>query len=105
MDPINMIGGGATSNLWCQIHADVLGRTIRQTKDPVLANARGAAFLAAMALGSLTVEDIPARVQFAHTYEPNPAHGQIYDELFREFLNIYKCNRRIYARLNKNSGE
>ena len=103
MDPINMIGGGANSNLWCQIHADVLGRTIRQVKDPVQANARGAAFLAAVAMGYLTFDDIPARVQIAHTYQPNPAHRRIYDELSQEFLNIYKCNRRIYARLNKSS--
>jgi len=105
MDPINMIGGGANSNLWCQIHADVLGRTIRQVQDPVQANARGAAFLAAVALGFLTFDDIPSRVQIAHTYQPNPAHRQIYDELFQEFLNIYKCNRKIYARLNKGSDE
>jgi xylulokinase len=101
MDPINMIGGGANSNLWCQIHADVLGRTIRQVKDPIQANVRGAAFLAAAALGLLTFDDIPARVQIARTYEPNPAHRPIYDELFREFVNIYKCNRRIYERLNR----
>ena len=103
MTPINMIGGGANSNLWCQIHADVLGRTIRQVKDPVQANVRGAAFLAAAGLGYLTFDDIPARVQIAHTYEPNPAHRQIYAELFREFVNIYRCNKKIYARLNEGS--
>jgi xylulokinase len=58
-----------------------------------------------VALGFLTFDDIPARVQIAHTYQPNPAHHQIYDELFQEFLNIYKCNRKIYARLNKGSDE
>ena len=42
------IGGGARSPLWCQIHADVLGRTIHQVDEPVLANARGAAFQAAV---------------------------------------------------------
>jgi xylulokinase len=30
MDALNMIGGGARSNVWCQIMADVLGRSIRQ---------------------------------------------------------------------------
>ena len=101
MNAINMIGGGANSNLWCQIHADVLGRTIRQVKDPVLANARGAGFLAAAALGYLTFDDIPSRLEIANTYEPDPDHHKIYDELFREFVNIYRRNRGIYARLNK----
>jgi xylulokinase len=100
MDPIHMIGGGATSNVWCQIHADVFSRTIRQVKDPILANSRGAGFLAAVALGYLNFNDIPNRIQIANTYTPNPENRKIYDELFREFLNIYRSNKRIYARLN-----
>src|SRR5262249_46857093 len=55
-DAITMIGGGAKSDLWCQIVADVLDRTIKQVEDPVLANARGAALLAGLALGDLKVE-------------------------------------------------
>jgi len=100
-EAINMIGGGANSNVWCQIHADVLDRTIRQVKDPIEANARGAGFLAAVALGHLTFDDISERIQIAATYEPNPKNRQIYDELFREFLNIYKSNKKIYQRLNR----
>jgi xylulokinase len=101
LDPINMIGGGASSDVWCQIHADVLDRTIRQVKDPIKANIRGAAFLASVALGYLTFNDIPGRIQIANTYKPNPANRKIYDELFREFLNIYKSNKKIYQRLNR----
>lgn len=97
---LRMIGGGAESNVWCQIHADVLGRTIHQVKDPAQANVRGAAFLASVALGYLTFEEIPSHVQIANTYEPNPAHRKMYDELFREFVNIYQRNKGIYARLN-----
>ncbi|MHA1894694.1 MAG: xylulokinase, partial [Candidatus Helarchaeota archaeon] len=37
LDPINMIGGGANSDIWCQIYADVLNRTIKQVKDPIQA--------------------------------------------------------------------
>jgi len=101
MDSIHMIGGGANSDVWCQIHADVLNRTIKQVKDPIQANLRGAAFLAAVSLGHLSFDDISDRIQIAHTYVPNPANRSIYAELFKEFLNIYKCNKRIYARLNK----
>ncbi len=101
LDPINMIGGGANSAVWCQIHADVFNRTIRQVKDPIQANLRGAAFLAAVSLGYFHFEDIPGRIRIANTYHPNPENRKIYDELFAEFLNIYKQNRRIYARLNR----
>ena len=101
MDSIHMIGGGANSDVWCQIHADVLNRAIKQVKDPIQANLRGAAFLAAVSLGHLSFDDISDRIQIARTYVPNPANHSIYAELFKEFLNIYKCNKKIYARLNK----
>jgi xylulokinase len=103
LDSIRLIGGGAQSELWCQIHADVLNRTILQVADPLHANVRGAAYLAAVALGQLSFSDIPSRVPIAHTFEPNPTNRAIYDELFREFIAIYKDNRRIYARLNAKS--
>ncbi len=101
LDAINVVGGGAKGDVWCQIHADVLDRPIRQVKQPIQANLRGAAFLAALALGTLTVDEIAARVEIAQTYQPNPANRQIYDELFAEFVNIYKSNQKIFARLNR----
>ncbi|MAT98371.1 MAG: xylulose kinase [Anaerolineaceae bacterium] len=100
LNDIHMIGGGANSNVWCQIHADVLNRRIKQVQDPVEANARGVALLAAVALGLASFDTIGDDVTIAHTYEPNPANRQIYDRLFAEYLNIYKQNKGIYARLN-----
>ncbi len=101
LDPLNLIGGGARLNTWGQIYADVFDRTVRQVQDPLLGNARGAAFLASVALGYIKFEDIPGLVKFADVYQPNPGNRKIYDELFREFLNIYKNNRRMFRRLNK----
>ena len=48
-----------------------------------------------------TIDDIPAKIQIANTYQPTPKHRRIYDELFAEFVNIYKQNRKTYARLNR----
>ncbi len=101
MDPVNIIGGGAQSNVWCQIYADVLNRTIRQVKDPIMANARGAAFIAATALGFCTIDNIPEMTQFSRIFQPNPENCKIYDTLYKEFLNIYKNNKTMYQRLNK----
>jgi xylulokinase len=101
LDPINMIGGGANSNVWCQIHADILNRTMKQVKDPIKANLRGAAYLASVALGHLDFPDIPDRVEIQNIFTPNPDHRGLYDMLFREYLNIYKQNKKIYARLNR----
>lgn len=100
-DTLRVIGGGARSSVWCQIHADVLDRQILQVPAPIQANVRGAAFLAAVAVGELTFDDIPEKVPIAQTYEPNPGNREIYDLLYSEFLNIYRQNRKIYKRLNQ----
>jgi xylulokinase len=103
LQPIRFIGGGARSDVWCQIFADVLGRTIEQVADPVNANARGAGLLAAVALGELTFDQVPDLVRVARSYEPDPAQKGLYDRLFREFVGFYRRNRRAYARLNRES--
>lgn len=103
MNPIHMVGGGAISDVWCQIHADVLNRTIKQVKDPIQTNARGAAYIAAVSLGYMAFEDIPEYIQIHNTFEPNPQNREIYDQLFTEFLNIYKHNKAIFKRLNSTS--
>jgi len=101
MDPVNMIGGGAQSDVWCQIYADVLNRTIRQVKDPIMANARGAAFIAASGLGYCKFEDIPELVQYSNIFHPNPANHELYRKLYHEFITLYKKNKAMYHRLNK----
>jgi len=98
---IRFIGGGAKSELWCQIFADVLDRPIDQVADPLSANVRGAAFVAAVGLGKLRVEDIPSRVPVEKRYMPDQSHRPIYDELFKAFLEIQKNNEAMYTRLNK----
>ncbi len=100
MDKINIVGGGANSNLWCQIFADVMDRVIRQVKDPMQTNARGAAFIAAVGLGLIKFEDTPTLVRISEIYEPDPRNRKIYDELFNEFLSIYRNNQNMYRRLN-----
>jgi len=101
MENINIIGGGAKSDIWCQIHADIYNRTIRRVKDPIQANARGAGLLASVALGYLKFEDIPEKIEFDGIFQPDPANRKIYEKLFKQFRTIYKNNKKIYKRLNK----
>jgi xylulokinase len=100
LEAITAVGGGARSELWCQVHADVLGRVVRQAADPVLASARGVALQASAALGHLGWDEAAATVPIARSFEPDPARRRVYDRLFPEFVNLYKSTRKIYARLN-----
>jgi len=101
LDPLVMVGGGAQSDLWCRIHADVLDRTVQQAKDPLQVNVRGAGLLAHVALGNLRWNDIPSLVPIVATYRPNPAHRAPYDAAYDAFREIHKRNRRMYQRLNR----
>jgi xylulokinase len=100
-DSMAFIGGGANSEPWCQIHADVLEREIRQVADPVLANVRGAGLLALLALGRISLGDIPAMVEVKRTYRPDAATSEEYDLLFGEFVTLYKQTKGIFKRLNR----
>ncbi len=97
---LNMTGGGANSDVWCQIFADVMNVPIRQAQDPIQVNARGAAFIAAVGLGHMTFADAPRLVEFRATYTPNPENRAVYDKAFREFVNFYNQTKGIYKRLN-----
>jgi xylulokinase len=100
-DSLAFIGGGANSDQWAQIHADVLDREIRQVADPVLANVRGAALITLVGLGRVSVGDIPSMVEVRRTFTPDRSTTDEYDTLFREFVNLYKQTKGIFKRLNR----
>jgi xylulokinase len=100
VNTIHIVGGGAQSDVWCQIFADVMGVEIKQVQDPIYANARGAAWIAAVGLGEIKFDDIAELVQFKRIYLPQSQHRALYDEKFEIFKQIYKQMRGIYRRLN-----
>jgi xylulokinase len=100
LDPLRIFGGGAIPDIWCQIHADVMDRTIERVADPVHANLRGAALFAALGLGAITREQVRQFVPVDRAFEPDPASREAYDRLYAEFPGLYKAQRKMFARLN-----
>ena len=100
LDPIRIIGGGAQSDLWCQIHADVMDRTIERVALPLHANLRGAAVFAGIALGAVTSNEVGTLIGPERTFSPDPATRATYDQLYGEFPKLYKSQRSMFARLN-----
>ena len=92
---IRFIGGGASSTLWCQAMADILNRPIDQIAEPQLANVRGAALLAGVALGATAWEQIPDLVAIERRYEPDPALRGRYDTAYGALRAHYKGNRAL----------
>ena len=99
-EAINFIGGGANSDVWSQILADVFDRPIKQMKEPLTANSRGAALLALVSLGLMKIEDIANSVEVNKTFMPNNTNRKLYDDRFKIYTEIYEKNKGIFARLN-----
>ncbi len=97
---LNFIGGGAQSQVWCQILADVLGCPVHQVHDPRNANAVGAAMACFAALGEVDIDTIPSLVRIAAVWRPQPSNRATYERAFSEFMQIYKRMKPIYRRLN-----
>jgi len=94
-------GGGAQSDSWCQIFADVLGMQIRRDAQPVAVNARGAGWIGAVGAGLVSFAEIPALMRNDVVFEPVESHRATYDELFDVYRDLHKALAPIYKRLNR----
>jgi xylulokinase len=101
LDPLRIFGGGAQSELWCQLYADILNVTIERVANPPHTNLRGAALVAGVGLGEVPRERIRQLVEVERVFAPNPANRLVYDRLFAEFARLYKAHRKMFARLNR----
>ncbi|HEY5990423.1 MAG TPA: FGGY-family carbohydrate kinase [Streptosporangiaceae bacterium] len=101
LEPVRVFGGGAQSDLWCQIHADVMGRTIERMADPVHTNLRGAAILAGIALGAVDRSSAGDLAQIAKTFQPEPFRQAVYNRLYAEFPKLYRSQKAMFRRLNR----
>jgi xylulokinase len=100
LDPLRIVGGGAQSELWCQIVADVCDRQVERVTDPLLAGLRGAALYAGIALGDVDPTTIARLVPLDGTFLPDPANRDTYDRAFAEFPRLHRTQRRMFRRLN-----
>jgi sugar (pentulose or hexulose) kinase len=83
-----ILGGGSNSDLWCQIMADVLGRTVTRAHT-VEATNLGAGILAAYGVGwyDSVEEAAAAMTDVAEQFQPNDRAAELYDTLYNE---VYK---------------
>lgn len=97
---LRLIGGGARSDLWCQIHADALDRTLERVDDPLNAGLRGAALAAAMTLGTVQPEEVRDIVRVGTTFRPDPANRAVYDRLAAAMRKTRTGQKRTLRVLN-----
>ncbi len=93
-------GGGALSDLWAQIHADVLGIPIHQVADPLNTTVKGTAMLAFYSLGHFSLEEMANCVSIKKVFQPDAANKQLYDRMFACYRSFYQRNKSIFRELN-----
>jgi xylulokinase len=100
MPVLRILGGGAASDLWCQIHADILDRRIERVAAPMYANLRGAALFASMSLGNIDLAGAAARVRVDASFDPDPRARMVYKPMYEEYRRLYHRLHGVYERLN-----
>ena len=101
-ETLRAIGGGAKSDLWMQIVADVTRRRVDAVENPQEAGAVGCALAVAVALGALKdYKEIKKTVRVRGSFEPREDLYPIYDELYENFRDLYPCLSRVGKRLNR----
>jgi xylulokinase len=95
-----VIGGGARSDLWAQIKADILGCPVYRPRYTEAASL-GAAILAATAVGLITDPEATARKWNppVETFTPNPEATQIYQDRRRLFDDVYTALVPLFPKL------
>ncbi len=98
--PVNKIrvtGGGARSNLWKQIQADVYGHPV-ETIAADEGGAYGAALLAGVGVNVWPSVDVACdqNVRAAEVVEPIPANKLIMDRQYQRYSRIYPALKAIY---------
>jgi xylulokinase len=102
---LRAVGGGARSELWRALQADVLGRPLRRTvadEGP----AYGAALLGGVAAGAFAgVGEAVGLVRLRdEVTEPDPARARRYDELHEIYASLYPATRAAMGRLADAAG-
>ena len=96
---LRIIGGGAQSDVWCQIHADVIGRPLHRVADPLHANVRGAALFAGIVTGLIGSDEVGQRVPVEKVFAPEPRVARLYAARHAEFLKAAASQRKMYRRV------
>lgn len=97
------MGGGAASDLWCQILADTTGKVIRRTNS-LEASSLGAAICAAVGAGLYANAEDAANAMCGKGFrETAPIQENCirYDDLMRAYMDLYENLRGTFAKLER----
>ena len=100
-DRVRFVGGGALSDLTCQILADCTGKVVETVDTPQNVGAMGAAVLIAVGMGQCaSIEDAKKLIPVSKTFEPDMNAKKVYDKYYEVYKKLYISNKNNFAALN-----
>ncbi|MBQ8228495.1 MAG: FGGY-family carbohydrate kinase [Clostridia bacterium] len=99
---VRFAGGGARSDVVCQILADILGRKVEVPFEPHNVGAAGAAVVTAVGLG--VVKDIQSAkklIAIEKSFKPDMKKHEEYNKFYNVYTQLYKTNKKLFHQLNK----
>lgn len=98
---VRFVGGGALSDVTCQILADITGRRVETVDKPQNVGAVGAAVIVAVGLGLIGgVGDAKGLIPAKKTFVPDKSKAAVYDKQYAVYKELYKSNKKNFAALN-----
>jgi xylulokinase len=97
---LRAIGGGAKSDLWLQLKADITGIPVLKPRVTEAAS-WGAAILGGVGAGVYPnpTQAVQATLQFEREFHPNPQSQAMYQKLFEQYQQVYPATAEISRRL------
>lgn len=101
LDSVRVVGGGAVSDVWMQMLADVLQVKVEVPESPRYTGAMGAYYCAMVGLGKIeNYAAIYDAVRIQKTFEPREEYGEIYEKMFNVYIKLYPALSGLYDELN-----
>lgn len=99
---VRLVGGGAKSDVWCQIISDITGREIEVPKSPQHSGTIGAAIVCAVGLGLIkSFKQAKSFIPVEKIFKPRTEFKTLYDKSFNVFKQLYKQNKILFITMNK----
>lgn len=99
-DTIRFVGGGALSDVTCQILADCTGKKVETVESPQNVGTVGAAIVVAVGLGIIdSVQEAGKLIKSDRKYTPNKDYKHIYDKNYEVYKRLYKSNKENFKML------
>ena len=99
---VRFAGGGALSDVTCQILADITGRKIQTVADSKDVGSAGAAILAGVGAGVISgFDEASGYIPAEKTFEPDESSRAVYERNYQVFRQLYRDNKKSFRILNR----